>query len=480
MFVVSARALRRKRLPPLKETMDRNRHKHRGLCWLLLGMMLVLTACSATPASRTAYEPRGSFAASGSEVLPDRWWASFADPVLDVLIERALQDNLSLQSTWDRLDQARALARKADAELWPQLSGEAGAGTTRTRFESRTQTTEQYNLGLTASYEIDLWGRIDSLSKAAELDALASAENLQTAALTLSGRVAATWFQLIEQQEQTRLLGEQIAINQKTLELVTLQFRTGQVGIADLLQQRLVVENRRGERTLAEAQQQVLANQLAVLLGVAPDQASPFPSASLGTLPPLPATGLQSDLVERRPDVRSAWLQVQAADQRVAAAIADRFPRLSLTGRATTSAEEIDNLFDDWLTSLAANLLAPLVDGGRRRAEVDRTRAVASEALHNYGQTVLDALTEVEDALVRERQQQAYLLSLDQQLALSKQATERIRDRYINGAVDYQRVLAAILSEQQLQRTRLAARRGLLENRIDLCLALAGGWDVPR
>ncbi len=117
----------------------------------------------------------------------------------------------------------------------------------------------------------------------------------------------------------------------------------------------------------------------------------------------------RASLLERRPDVRTAWLQIQAADQRVAAAVADRFPRLSLTGRATTANEQIEDLFDNWLASLAANLLAPLVDGGQRRAEVDRTRAVAAEALHDYGQTILEALAEVEDALVLEQRQLEYL-----------------------------------------------------------------------
>jgi len=309
---------------------------------------------------------------------------------------------------------------------------------------------------------------------------MASAELLQAAALTLTARVASTWFRLIEQREQILLLQQQLATNLQTLELVALQFRTGQVSIADLLQQRLVVENRRGELALAKAQEQVLLNQLAVLLGLPPDQAPHLAPVSLGSLPPLPATGVQSNLIERRPDVRAAWLQVQAADQRVAAAIADRFPRLSLSGQATTSSEEIENLFDDWLSSIAANLLAPLVDGGRRRAEVDRTRAAASAALHSYGQTILEALAEVEDALVREQRQVEYLSSLDRQLELATQATERIRDRYLNGAVDYQRVLASILSEQQLQRTRIAASAALYENRVNLCRALAGGWEMSR
>jgi len=454
---------------------------YRARGWLYLCTIIALTACSiGTPTSTSTYQPLGQFSVSGEESLPDRWWLTFADPTLDHLIEAALSDNLSLLTAWDRLDQARAVARRAGAELWPQLSGEATGSTTRLRSDSHDESFNDFSLGLSASYEIDLWGRINSTQEAAELDAMASAQALQTAALTLTARVASTWFRLIEQREQIILLEEQLVTNQKTLELVTLQFRTGQVSIADLLQQRLVVENRRGELALAAAQEQVLLNQLAVLLGLPPDQAPQPTQTTLGILPPLPATGLQSDLIERRPDVRAAWLQIQAADQRVAAAVADRFPRLSLTGRASTSSEEIEDLFDDWLSSIAAGLLAPLVDGGGRLAEVDRTRAVASAALHSYGQTILESLAEVEDALALEQRQLEYLSSLDRQLELAAQATERIRDRYLNGAVDYQRVLTSILSEQQLQRTRISANGALYENRINLCRALAGGWDMSR
>ena len=140
----------------------------------------------------------------------------------------------------------------------------------------------------------------------------------------------------------------------------------------------------------------------------------------------------------------------------------------------------MNDLFDNWLATLTANLLAPIIDGGRRQAEVDRTQAVAEEALHAYGQAVLEALAEVEDALVQEQRQVEYLASLNRQLELAEQATERIRERYLNGAENYQRVLTSLLSEQQLQRTRLSARSDLFANRIKLCRALAGGWEMSR
>jgi NodT family efflux transporter outer membrane factor (OMF) lipoprotein len=450
-----------------------------GIC-LGIGFLL-LAACTPVATQQvSAVQPQGKFSLSGQTQLPAEWWTTFEDPALDSLITQALADNLTLQSAWDRLDRARAVARKAGADQIPQLNGEAGGSTTSARIDSRNISTQSFNLGLVASYEVDFWGRVRSTSEAAELDALASEESLQTAALTLSAQVATTWYQYLEQLGQIEILEQQQHTNEQGLELISLQFRTGQVGIADLLQQRQVVESRRGERALAAGRAQVLQNQLAVLLGVAPDQAQQLNASTLGELPPLPATGLQSSLLERRPDVRAAWLQLQAADQRVAAAVADRFPRLSLTGRASTTDEQIEDLFDDWLATLAANLLAPLIDGGQRRAEVERNQAVAAEALHDYGQTVLDALAEVENALTQEQKQREYLVSIDRQLELAEQATGRIRERYLNGAEDYQRVLGALLSKQLLQRTRLSARRELFVNRINLCRALAGGWEMSR
>lgn len=453
----------------------------RSLVTCLTIIVLLLTGCS-PQVSRQAppLQPQGGFSGSGQEQLPEQWWMAFEDQTLDSLISRALAGNFSLQTAWDRVDSAYAVARKAGAALVPQVDADIGIGTQRSRINSRTDSSQSYNLGLAASYEVDLWGRIGSITTAAELDAQASTEELQTAALTLSAQVAATWFQLLEQRGQVEILGQQIRTNEKTLEIISLQFRTGQVGIADVLQQRQVVETQRGELALTTSRAQVRQNQLAILLGISPTNFTQATTENLDELPPLPSTGLQSDLIENRPDVRAAWLKLQAADKRVAAAVADRFPRLSLTGRASTTSEEIENLFDDWLASLAANLLAPIIDGGRRRAEVERTESIASEALHQYGQTVLDALLEVEDALTREKRQLEYLISVDRQLELAGQATERIRDRYLNGAEDYQRVLTSLISEQRLQRTKLTAKRELFENRVNLCRALAGGWEMTR
>ncbi len=442
--------------------------------------MLGLGACSSLPTREHAMPdlPAG-FSQPGSAPVTEAWWRGFQDTQLDQLIAHALQHNFSLRAVWDRLDQAAALARKSRAGYFPQLDASAAAG--RTSVHNGTENSE-YSAGLSAAYEVDLWGRVRSSAQAADLDRQASAAQLQTAALTLSAQIASAWYQFAEQSALAELQQRQLDTNRQVLELVTLRFQHGQVGATDVLQQRQLVESTRGDLALTQAQRQVLRHQLAVLLGEAPGTSLiPEPAPGLQVqLPELPGTGVPAQRLQQRPDVQQRWLTLQAADRRVAAALAERFPRLSLSGTATASASRSADLFDDWIGNLAANLLLPVIDGGQRRAEVQRTEAVASEALNEYRQTLLDAFGEVEDALTREQRQQEYLASVDQQLRLSRLAIERLRDSYRNGAVDYLRVLNALLTDQSLERSRLQARRQWIEYRIALHRALAGGWTPVR
>ena len=247
-----------------------------------------------------------------------------------------------------------------------------------------------------------------------------------------------------------------------------------------MLQQRQLVESTRGDRVLVESAVEVLVHQLAVLVGRRPGDLTVDAPRDLPHLPPLPRTGVPIERIRRRPDVRAAELRVQAADRQVAAALADQFPRLSLSVSAETSAARVRDLFDNWLAGMAANVVAPLLDGGLRRAEVRRTRAALSEKLNAYGQVVLAALQEVEDALSQEARQSQYVASLTRQLELSKQSTERTRDSYANGTMDFVRYLTTLLAHQRLQRSHLQAERQLVEYRIDLYRALAGSWPLPR
>ena len=454
----------------------------RLVCLAMLLPCVALGACARQSVSvQSPVALPGQFSAGGQAVMPQKWWTAFGDSGLNSLVEEALKGNFSLRVAWDRLDQSRAAAAASGAPLWPSLDGSAGASRTvqRSNVTPRTYTTA-YSLGLAASYEVDLWGRVRSAYDAARLDASAGSEDVHAAAITLTAELAGTWYQLIEGRGQLELLGEQVATNEKYLELITLRFRRGQASATDVLQQRQLVEQTRGQRVLVESALKVLEHQLSVLLGRSPGTMTPDVPEALPSLPPLPETGLPAEWVRRRPDVRAAELRVRAADRRVGQAVADQFPRLGLAVGAETSAEQIRNLFDNWLASLAANLAAPLFDGGRRRAEVERTRAVLSEQLNAYGHVVVTSLKEVEDALAQEAKQAEYVASLQKQLGLSRESMDQTLDNYTKGTVDFTRYLTTLLAHQRLQRTFLQAERQLVLFRIDLYRALAGSWALPR
>lgn len=431
--------------------------------------------------------PPESFSQSGPLPLPDQWWKTFEDEDLNQIMDLALQDNPSLLATWDRLRQAQAVAVREGAPRFPTLSADSLAS--RSRDNDGNQT-DRFALGLISSYELDLWGRVRAHSSAAAFEAQSTKADLIAAAITLSGEIARTWYTLIEQRGQLALLESQMATNEQVLKLVTMRFRQGVAVAADVLRQRQLVEQTRGNTMDVRAQIGTLSNQLAILLGQPPTTLEFPDDRQLVPLPPLPSTGLPIELVQRRPDVQAVFYQVQAADVRIAAAIADRFPRIDLAGSLNTNlsatliggafATTPAGLFASWLGTVSSQIFLPIIDAGARRAEVARTRAALSEMLHNYEATVLQAFQEVEDALVRETQQREKALSLEEQLEMATQVIERLRSRYLHGSTTYLDVLNALTSQQELERQILTARRTMIEFRIDLAKALAGGWDMTK
>jgi NodT family efflux transporter outer membrane factor (OMF) lipoprotein len=447
-----------------------------------------LTGCATEPMAtvQPVADMPDTFSGAGAEPLPDRWWEALEDPGLTTAIEEALGGSFTLRSAWDRLAQAEAVARREGATAWPDVDLSAGARRDRTERNSTTDYETTLSLGATISYEVDLWGRLQASRDAARFDVEAAEADVQAAAITLSASVATVWYQLAEATAQVDVLLRQLETNRKVYELINVQFKNGKTQAADVLRQRQLVQQTEGQLELALARAQVLRHQLAVLLGRPPTADVVSGGAWIGTgpvlieVPELPATGLPIELLTRRPDLQSDYAAIEAADRRLASSIAEQYPKLSLSAGASTSAEEVRDLFDNWLANIAANLAYPLVDGGSRAAEVDRRRAQVSQAINDYGQTTLTALQEVEDALVSEAYQASYLTSIGEQLETAGRVIERTRDQYLNGQFDYIRVLDALTSYQSLERTHLTARRDVILERINLCRAIAGAWPMER
>ena len=462
--------------------------KHYGLFVhaLRLCLALSISGCLLDPVPvQLKADPPQAFSQSGLTPLPDKWWESFDDQDLNRLIEKALANNPSLLATWDRLLQAEAVASRERAPRFPHLSGDVNASRSR---DNTGRDTDRLTLGLSVAYELDLWGRVRANASAAQFEREARQTDVHTAAISLSAEITKAWYALIEQRGQLALLERQIATNEQVLKLVTLRFRQGVASAADVLRQRQLIEQTKGDTQDAISQVQTLTHQLAILLGQPPKSLSIPEQRTLLELPSLPDTGLPVEVLHRRPDVQTGFFTIQAADARIAAAIANRFPRIDIIGSLSTNlsstlaggsfAATPAGLFSSWLGSMAAQIVAPIIDAGARASEVDRTRAVLSEALNTYESTVLQALREVEDALTQEAQQRKKAISLETQFKLATDVNDRLRARYIQGGSNYLDVLDALISQQNLERQILTARRTLIDYRVDLAKALAGSWDM--
>lgn len=423
------------------------------------------------------------------------WWTAFDDPALDAFVREALEQNRDLAAALARLEAAQARARIAGAPLWPEV----GAATTGARRRQNfigfpfpegdptgdpgsdervlSSTTTAWGVSLDVSWEVDLWGRLRAGRSAADAEYAAAEIDLAGAALSLAGQTAKAYFTAAEATAQAALARETLESRQRTEELVRRRY---EVGLRSSLDLRLALSNRAlAEATLEQrrAAADLGVRQLEVLVNRYP-AAELDPATAPPPLAPIPAF-LPSELVARRPDLAAAEQRLSAAGYRVNEARAALYPRLALTGSAGRSSEELEDLLDHDFTvwSLVGNLLQPVFQGGRLRAHVDLAEAGFEEATARYASQVLGAFAEVETALAADSFLAAQVAALETAARQSREAEELALDRYRLGLADFLSVLEAQRQAAEAESGLLAARRQRLVRRVDLHLALGGGFE---
>lgn len=449
---------------------------------LLLSFLLVLGACSPhKPRQITLVEPlppRFAGGAGEAAEMVEPWWEELQDPQLDALMAVALVDNLDLAQGHARLAQAQALARSVTAARRPSVQLQGAAGRVRQKGLLGPETFDSYQLSAAASFEIDLWRKLASRSEAARLDVQAASRELQTLYLSLSAQVADLYYLVVEQRAQLALVDETVYSFADTLARVETRYRQGLVPPLDVYQSRQNLAAARARRPVVEQNLAAAEHALAVLVGRTPARTAMQTVKELPALDDAFATGLPATLLQRRPDIAAAYSRLRADDARIAAAIAERFPSFNLVADYGGADSELASLLDSpnifW--NLLLNLAQPLLDGGRRRAEVDRQRALFDEHLAAYRQTVLQALQEVEDALVQERAADERIDGLQQQVTATAGALRLATDRYLLGLSEYLPVLTAQISHAEAQSNLLEARRLRIVARISLARAVGGDW----
>lgn len=452
---------------------------------LTLVMALLVSGCNLsrpTDSGLTIDIPErfpGSEISNESE-MADKWWEAFGSEELNSLVTEAMSSNLTIEQAWSRLKQARAVEMVTNSSDKVKVDLSAGAGTTRTRSETSLgtieNTTDSYSLGLAASYELDLWGRINSQQQAAQLTVLSSREAVDSAATTIAGRVVETWLDILTQRQKRAILQSQLETNQEYLELIELRFNMSLVSALDVFRQRQAVERVKSSLFLVESAEEVLLNRMCALLGKMPGEPLRIESDSLPNMPEMPETGIPSQLLARRPDLKVAMLNVEVSQWNLVEAKSDKLPAFKLTASYRYSDDELRSLFDNWVTNLAANLTVPLIDGKRLDAQIDRVKAVVEEKTAVYKEAVISAVTEVSNALTQERYLEKNIAATELQLEYARKALAQAEDQYFNGYDNYLSTLSELLKVQALELELLNSKESLLLYRVALYRALGGRW----
>ena len=447
---------------------------------VLLLATLFLFSCAHTvapePAQLGIVLPETYSLYEEADPAPDRWWEGFGSDELNLLVSETLKGSPTLRISLARLEQSRAQAVQAGADKRPYLDLKAGVSETKRSTGSQTVTDSSRNLTLVSSWELDFWGRIRTEHKSALLEAEASREDLYSAALTISSEVTLKWLEIISVRRQLALFEVQLETNRTILELIELRYLKGLANILDIYQQRQVVAEIVASFPQMEAQLQTLYHEVAVLSGKLPRTEMGLTADRFPEFTAQPVTGIPADLLSKRPDVRAAGLKLRAAESEVAAARAGRLPAVNLSATAGFNSDTFSDLLERWLTTLAANLTWSIYKGGANNAAVTRNEKIVEERLASYEQTVLNAIREVEDSMVREVKQTAYLEALSKQLLISRDGFREAVSRYRKGLSDYLPVLGALTSTQRLERSIVQAELEQFSQRVKLHRALGGGW----
>lgn len=457
-----------------------------GLC---LGLVLLASGCVQPLANEAELagkvesgllvpEQWGTGVESG---IPTGWEASFEGAGIEALVAEAMGANFSLEVARARLEEAAALARAEGAALLPSVSASGSARRAMSNTGSEPvvrQRSDAFGANISVSWELDLWGRVRSSTKAAEYDFASAEADFEAVRLLLTARVIEALFVAIERERQLALSEEALRSFESNLSIVEERFRRGLNPALDLRLSRANVASARSSFALNKRLADGARRQLEVLLGR-------YPSGTIAVAERLPglrfgiSAGVPAQVLERRPDVRAAQARLKASNARLRASELALLPSISLTGAYGRSSTDFDNLlkdtFDVW--NLLGGISAPLFQGGRLRANISRSEARFAQAAASYGDVLLTAFREVEAALSAETYLQEQLSALETSAEESTRALELAEERYGRGLVDIITVLEAQRRAFSSRSAVLGAQKALLSNRLTLHLALGGAFN---
>jgi NodT family efflux transporter outer membrane factor (OMF) lipoprotein len=470
-----------------------------------LGVAIALSGCAVGPdynlpaiamPSMFLSAPHGKSAqavrAAGADLA--QWWRSLHDRELDSLVARALASNLDLAAALTRLQAARAevtvVANQALPEVEAAGGGGVGTGSDETKgrapqaLRSAETATGLKSInesgGFDAGWELDLFGKFRREIEAQTADAEALKDARDWIFVTVAADVARAYLDMRGQQRQYQILGENIAVARRNLDLAQTRFSKGLTNELDASLAQRELATLQADLAPLAAQVEISRHAISVLMGLFPEDLAKE-LAKPGPLPTLPAkipTGLPVDLLRRRPDIHEAERLLAAANARIGEAIADLYPTLILTGAggAQGGVRSTSGVPITWIGSIGPSVTMPILDFGALDAQIEvadlRTQGLSA----NYRQTILTAVQQVDDSGAAYLGQLGRLRDLDRALDAARRSTQLATDRYDRGLTDFLNVLDAERAQFDLEQRHVATRQAAADDLVALYKALGGGW----
>lgn len=409
-----------------------------------------------------------------SDVI-SKWWLKYRDETLNAIMAEVLENNTDIEQAYHRLSQAAAYSKGKSADMFPQLSIN-GSAKTEDANNNRSAATS-YNVSLAASYEIDLWGKIRSAKQAANFRRTASLYDLQALYISITAQTAELYFKASEKKKAIFLAREKVRLGKENLEIATLNYEQGIRDTSAVYSARQSLASAENVLILEKAACRKLFHTLSILQNKYPELPENYSLPELNAFREDFQKGIPSDLLKNRPDIQKVLAEVTAADYEIGIAIANRFPSISLTASVGESRTDITgSMVTSTFTNIAGNLMMPILDWGKKRAEVKRVTAKFNETLYTYKKAVLNGFKEAEDAIV---EYSAAELSFEQVRLIeinSQAALEQIKNKYSYGLTNYNSVIIAKNANLDAKNRLSEAGLDLLLKNISLVRAIGGKW----
>lgn len=419
-----------------------------------------------------------------STAIDNRWWTLFEDATLNDLVEQALKNNADLRLAVARVEQADAVARETGAAYFPEINAQAAGSNSKLSTKTATWSPSSPDIlrsrsaAFTASYELDVWGRVRRANEASRAGLLASQYSRDSIRLSIAGLVSSTYLALRATDAQLAIANESLASREESLRLVKTRVDAGLVSPLDLYEASGAVANMQAQQADLRRQRALLEHQLALLT------ANPELKIAAGDLrqlplPPMPPAGLPADLIESRPDVREAEQRLIAANANIGVAKAGYYPKFSLTGSLGSESKSLSDLFgagaNTW--ALGIGLFMPVLDFGRTTARVDQAKALNEQSLISWQNSLQVAYKEVRDALVSLREIAEAETARNTLVDNTQKALEIANRRYAAGYSGYLEVLIAQRANNEALQNLISTRQARLAAAVDLFKAIGGGWQ---